>query len=84
MSNTIKKIKEERKRYSLPIVNLTFIESEVLKGIVQGRKVNELNSAIKMISINDSYYGVIKRLMKKFEANSLAQVVYKACNTIFL
>lgn len=83
IENSIKKIKEiERKRNSLPNVNLTDIEFEILIGISQGRKKDELEKALSLYSKRTvSYNSVVHSLFKKFEAVTLAQVIYKAMKT---
>lgn len=67
----------ERKRYSLPDINLTDTEIEVLKAIVQGRNRNEMDAALHANNLS-SYNSYVYKLMDKFEAFTLAHVVYKA------
>ncbi len=79
MEKVSKNITEiERKRYSLPDPNLTDLEFEILQGIAEGRSFDEMQNAIKLHSTNDSYNAVVKRLLRKFEAFTLAHVVFKA------
>ena len=69
---------EEIERKSCPKVKLTNIELEALIGISQGRNRTEVEAAIKSINNTDSYASLVTRLFRKFEAFSLAHVVYKA------
>lgn len=79
IDNAMKKIQDnENKRHSLPNVQLTEVELEILKGIAQGRNSNELNKAIQHNKINTCYNSVIHVLLKKFEAYTIAHVIYKA------
>ena len=84
IENSLNEISEiERKRRSCPDVKLTDVEFEVLVGIAQGRNKAEINKAIELVGekipyCKDSYNAVMVRLFKKFEAFTLAHVVYKA------
>ena len=49
-----------------------------MKGIAEGRNFDELDNAIKFYAKNDSYHSLVKRLLRKFEAFTLAHVVCKA------
>ena len=79
IENALTEIEEiERKRKSCPKVELTNIELEALIGISQGRNRTEVEAAIKSINNADSYASLVTRLFRKFEAFTLAHVVYKA------
>lgn len=52
---------KERKRYSLPEIKLTEIEYDTLIAIAQGRAVNEIEPAIKIMDKNLSYLILLLR-----------------------
>lgn len=68
----------ERKRHSLPKVELTELEHDVLIAMAQGCKMKEINSSIKKIDKNLSFYIIAKGLLEKFEAFTLAHMACKA------
>jgi len=68
----------ECKRRNMPDPQLTELELGVLKGISEGRNLDEIQSAIKLNNPNDSYHRVVHRLMKKLDSFTLAHAVYKA------
>ncbi|MCM1338646.1 MAG: hypothetical protein NC191_03135 [Muribaculaceae bacterium] len=79
VSKAMKKINElERKRYSLPKIELTDLEFDTLVAIAQGRCINEIEPAIKNIDKNLSYNKITGVLMRKFEAFNMAHTVCKA------
>lgn len=69
---------EYKRRNMLMPVKLTEIEYNVLLGLVEGRSYYELESGIKLNNPKDSYSIIEDRLKIKFEAFTLAHVVYKA------
>lgn len=74
--NDLKEI--ERKRKSCPNIELTDMEFEVLVGIANGRSSEEVEKAIHLYTKNECYNSVVRCLFRKFEAFTLAHVVYKA------
>ncbi len=80
---TIKKAKTEideieRKRYSLPKVELKEIEVDTLIALAQGRKIKDIDLAIQRIDKCLTYYSIVHILMRKFEAFTMSHVMYKA------
>ncbi len=78
-----KKLNErERMRHSKPRLKLSLIEVQVLLELAQGRSDKELDGIIKHYDVQGelcgSYTDIVKRLMKKFEAFTIAHLVYKA------
>lgn len=73
---------KERKRRSLPKPELSEIEYGMLISISEGRSKDEIDGTIKFYAsthnYRDSYNSLTRRLINKFEANTLAQVIYKA------
>lgn len=76
---------EERKRFSLPEPELSDIELDVLKEIARGYSRRHLERVVKLYAkIHNtivSYQSITAKLMRKFEAATLAHVVYKAMKT---
>ncbi len=74
--------KEDRMRRRYPEPELTLIEANVLAAIADGRVKKELETAINLYAAKhdykDSYNAIVRRLMAKFEAFTIAHVVYKA------
>ena len=69
---------KERKRYSLPEVELTEIEYDTMVALAQGRAVNEIEEAIKRLDSNLSYLMITKHIMYKLEAFNMVHATYKA------
>lgn len=61
---------------------LTELEGCVLAAIADGRVKKELEDAINLYATKhdykDSYNAIVRRLMTKFDAFTLAHVIYKA------
>lgn len=68
----------EIKRKSLPKVELNEVEYEFLKGLVEGRNQFEIMAGLKFLGINKSYYQIMGALLKKFDALTLSNAIYKA------
>lgn len=73
---------EERKRLSLPEPELSDIEMDILKEIAKGYSRRHLERVVKLYAkIHNtlvSYQSITAKLIRKFEATTLAHVVYKA------
>lgn len=69
---------KEHQRHSLPKPELSDLEFEVLVGISQGRSSEEIDNAIKKYEEQTCYNSIVRKLFKKFEAFTIAHVVYKA------
>lgn len=79
IDKVLKQIEEkEHQRQSLPKPELTDLEFEVLVGISQGRSNEEINNAIKKYEEKTCYSAVVRKLFRKFEAFTIAHVIYKA------
>ena len=84
MSDTISEIiiknikQKEGKRFSLPKVQLSEIEIEVLKGLAQGRSIKEITVGLKLFNKNYSFFSVAKIILEKLEAFTLPHAIYKA------
>jgi len=70
---------EETSRRSLSINNsLNNMEINVIKGLIEGRKITEIDSAIKLNNRKLSYQKVLQKILQKMNSNNLVQAVYKA------
>ena len=70
---------EERKRKSLPKIQLNTLEIEFLIGVANGRSTKELNTAIQLCTHGEQTYNTIyNKLLRKLEADTLAHTLYKA------
>ena len=79
IKKAVKRISEiERKRYSLPDVELTELELDTLVAIAEGRNRSEIDKDINKFS---SFQGVSQRIIRKFEAFTL---VHAACKAVKL
>ncbi len=72
------RLETERKRKSCPNIKLTDMEFEVLVGIANGRSSEEISRAISLYKENECYSSIVRCLFRKFEAFTLAHVIYKA------
>lgn len=82
IKKAVKRISEiERKRYSLPDVELTELELDTLVAIAEGRNRSEIDKAIRKINKFSSFQGVSQRIIRKFEAFTL---VHAACKAVKL
>lgn len=72
----------EAKRYSLPEVELTEMEINILQAIAEGRNKTEIDEALSYYQINPyvkiSYCRTITILQNKFDALNLSNTIYKA------
>ncbi len=69
----------EIKRRYLPKVQLTDIELEFLKALVDGRNQREINAALNFLGEKRSYYQIMATILNKFKALNLSNAIYKAC-----
>ena len=79
IKDVIEKInKTERRRHSLPDVELSELEFDTLIAIAQGRVVAEIDAAIKRIDVYQSYNSVSRRIIYKLQANNMPHALCKA------
>lgn len=70
---------EEIFRRSLQIkTSLSELETNVIKGLVEGRKITEIDNAIRLNNHKLNYQKVTQTILHKMNANNLAHATYKA------
>ena len=75
----IKEIRqEEGKRYSLPNVEMSEMELDVLQGLSQGRSIKEITASLKLYNKYYTFYSVSKVILNKLEAFTLPHAISKA------
>lgn len=57
---------------------LSEFEINMLKGISEGRRISEIENAIKWNNQNTTYQKVIHKILAKTNSNNIGQAVYKA------
>lgn len=68
----------EADRRSLPKVDLTEVEIEFLKGLVEGRSKYEIAAGLNFLGEKKSYNQILGTLLQKFHALNLPNAIYKA------
>lgn len=77
--------KEESCRRSLFSRNkLNEFEIGVLKGIAEGRKIIEIENAIKLNNEHLSYQKVVHKILAKTNSNNVGQAIYKAVKLLLI
>lgn len=69
----------ERKRKSLPKVELNEVEYEFLIGLINGRSKMEIAAGLSFLGEKRSYNQILAIILKKFDAINLPNAIYKAC-----